>query len=354
MARATVVYLNGGATEPYGFALGRYERQEELCQQRRVYTSADGERAIWWAHGAWYVGAPSSVGKRSGFLTAEENTDVPEDIGVVWKAASAEGGWTEAPAVRCFTEEEHTTLLLAALEGAAEAVYMRGSMPTDVNSFCLGTYTRRPEPLTNDRYVYEHASKAGVLLLWWLTGSWYIGTTDDVGTRRCLLTVEDNAALPEAIAAEWHVASSAGFAPAPDLTCSLTPPAEGEEAPQAASSWWTPQPRLETALKEFTVAVVQHTMAHDGYSHMAARAASVEGLRKAFDAFDIDGSGSISAAELVAILTRQTAVGSEPLAEEDASALISVFDANGDGELDFDEFVKAMTGERTSSPAAPS
>ena len=66
-------------------------------------------------------------------------------------------------------------------------------------------------------------------------------------------------------------------------------------------------------------------------------------MRKAFDTFDADKNGSISADELIAILTRQTGTGAA-LTLEDAQELVGYFDANGDGELDFEEFVAAMTG----------
>ena len=54
--------------------------------------------------------------------------------------------------------------------------------------------------------------------------------------------------------------------------------------------------------------------------------------KKAFEVFDRDSSGAISAAELVKILTRDTPAG-KPLTEEDAREIIDDFDKRGVGEL---------------------
>lgn len=62
---------------------------------------------------------------------------------------------------------------------------------------------------------------------------------------------------------------------------------------------------------------------------------SSEELRVMFGTFDADGSGKISASELLAILTR--AGGGKAMALADAEELIKAVDVNGDGELDLDE-----------------
>ena len=54
--------------------------------------------------------------------------------------------------------------------------------------------------------------------------------------------------------------------------------------------------------------------------------------KKAFQIFDVDKSGSISAEELVKILTRDTPAG-KPLSLDDAKEIISDFDRRGTGEL---------------------
>ena len=65
------------------------------------------------------------------------------------------------------------------------------------------------------------------------------------------------------------------------------------------------------------------------------------GMRDAFRKFDDDGSGTIDAGELVAILTRETGSGTA-MSLEEAKALIAEFDTNGDGRLDIEEYMNAM------------
>lgn len=64
-------------------------------------------------------------------------------------------------------------------------------------------------------------------------------------------------------------------------------------------------------------------------------------MRDAFRKFDDDGSGTIDAGELVAILTRETGSGTA-MSLEEAKALIAEFDTNGDGRLDIEEYMNAM------------
>ena len=60
----------------------------------------------------------------------------------------------------------------------------------------------------------------------------------------------------------------------------------------------------------------------------------------AFKLFDKDGSGSLDASEFKAILTKP---GETALSDEDAQAIINDFDTNGDGVLQFKEFVAAWS-----------
>ena len=62
-------------------------------------------------------------------------------------------------------------------------------------------------------------------------------------------------------------------------------------------------------------------------------------LRMAFDVFDVDGSGSLSAEEVVSILTRP---GTKSMSEKEATDFITSFDENEDGGMDIEEFVVAM------------
>jgi hypothetical protein len=61
-----------------------------------------------------------------------------------------------------------------------------------------------------------------------------------------------------------------------------------------------------------------------------------ERIQRAFELFDTDGNGSLSIAELKAVLTRPG--GGHALTDKDVAAIIAEFDANGDGELQIDEF----------------
>ena len=62
-----------------------------------------------------------------------------------------------------------------------------------------------------------------------------------------------------------------------------------------------------------------------------------ERLANAFNTFDTDGSGTLSKDEIKAILTRP-GTGST-MSDEDAEAFIGMFDSNGDGVLNLQEFL---------------
>ena len=68
-------------------------------------------------------------------------------------------------------------------------------------------------------------------------------------------------------------------------------------------------------------------------------------IRQAFQVFDGDRSGKITCKELVDILSQpaQTSGAPEPFSEEQARELIARFDKDGDGELDYGEFVEAFS-----------
>jgi calmodulin len=63
-----------------------------------------------------------------------------------------------------------------------------------------------------------------------------------------------------------------------------------------------------------------------------------EDLIEAFKIFDKDGSGNISASELRHVMTTL----GEKLTEEEADEMIREADTNGDGYIDYVEFVKIM------------
>jgi len=61
--------------------------------------------------------------------------------------------------------------------------------------------------------------------------------------------------------------------------------------------------------------------------------------KKAFKEFDIDGDGTITGKELGNYIGKL----GEKFSEEEINALIKIFDSNGDGELDYEEFLQMMT-----------
>ncbi|XP_075246684.1 calmodulin-like [Convolutriloba macropyga] len=64
-------------------------------------------------------------------------------------------------------------------------------------------------------------------------------------------------------------------------------------------------------------------------------------LREAFNLFDTDGSGSISTLELGEVL----ATLGEPATEEELATIIAEVDKDGNGEIDFPEFLQMMAGK---------
>ncbi|KAJ9136955.1 EF-hand [Coniochaeta hoffmannii] len=66
---------------------------------------------------------------------------------------------------------------------------------------------------------------------------------------------------------------------------------------------------------------------------------SEEELKNAFKVFDKDGSGTISAIELRAVLQHL----GENLTDDDLDEMLKMADKNGDGNIDYEEFVHIMT-----------
>ena len=73
-------------------------------------------------------------------------------------------------------------------------------------------------------------------------------------------------------------------------------------------------------------------------------------IEDAFKTFDKDGSGSLSVAELQAVLTRPG--GGAPLTLEEVAELIAEFDQNDDGELQYEEFAEMWAGSQGVAPPA--
>ncbi|KAK6152230.1 hypothetical protein DH2020_014865 [Rehmannia glutinosa] len=68
-------------------------------------------------------------------------------------------------------------------------------------------------------------------------------------------------------------------------------------------------------------------------------------LREAFELYDQDQNGKISAAELHKILTRL----GEHCSEQDCAGMIKTVDSDGDGYVSFEEFRKMMTNSNSNS-----
>jgi len=62
-------------------------------------------------------------------------------------------------------------------------------------------------------------------------------------------------------------------------------------------------------------------------------------VEQAFKTLDKDGSGKISASELRELVTTH----GNPMTEEEADKLIAMADTNGDGEIDYNEFILLAT-----------
>ena len=81
---------------------------------------------------------------------------------------------------------------------------------------------------------------------------------------------------------------------------------------------------------------------------LKVKGANEEQVRKAFQVFDRDGNGTLSADELRSLLTWQPRHGTGlPLTHEEAKVLIDQFDKNGDGLMQLEEFITAF---RTVAP----
>ncbi|MCP9957195.1 EF-hand domain-containing protein [Streptomyces sudanensis] len=69
--------------------------------------------------------------------------------------------------------------------------------------------------------------------------------------------------------------------------------------------------------------------------------ADIEAARRAFDRYDVDGDGFITAAEYKSVMAQ---LGDFHVTETVAQAVINAQDGNADGKLSWDEFRARLTG----------
>ncbi|MCX5204078.1 EF-hand domain-containing protein [Streptomyces sp. NBC_00237] len=67
----------------------------------------------------------------------------------------------------------------------------------------------------------------------------------------------------------------------------------------------------------------------------------IESARNAFDKFDKNGDGTITAAEYKSVMAE---LGDFTVTETVAQAIINAHDGNADGRLNFDEFLASRQG----------
>jgi Sodium/hydrogen exchanger family/EF-hand domain pair/TrkA-N domain len=88
-----------------------------------------------------------------------------------------------------------------------------------------------------------------------------------------------------------------------------------------------------------------NTLTADRFDDYDVNLSSAETIREAFEAFDEDGSGTISAQELRKVLTKP-GMANSLLTLSEVETILQRFDEDGDGELRFDEFAALWTAKR--------
>ena len=212
-AGAVVVHLVGHASHQYD-SLGDYARQPELVNGRPVHIWLAGARVLWWAKGNWYIGKPEDLGAARGMLTARDGSPVPEGVTAAWRIWDywdGQGGWLDAPQVRCISDKT----MAAELQAGAVTVHLVGNTPQ--RQLSLGDFLRQPE-LVNGRPAYTWL--AGARVLWWTKGDWYVGKPEDLGAARGMLTARDGSPVPEGIIAAWRISDRrGGWLEVPRMRC---------------------------------------------------------------------------------------------------------------------------------------
>ncbi|XP_010528534.1 PREDICTED: calcium-binding protein CML24-like [Tarenaya hassleriana] len=94
---------------------------------------------------------------------------------------------------------------------------------------------------------------------------------------------------------------------------------------------------LDEFVAHFQIDVQNHGENVDGDNN-GSNNNDVKDLKDAFDMYDLDGNGQISARELHAVMKRL----GEKCSVRDCAKMISKVDANGDGYVNFEEFKRMM------------
>lgn len=101
--------------------------------------------------------------------------------------------------------------------------------------------------------------------------------------------------------------------------------------------------KLATIQKDLSASCEDSNLT-DGYSHECNGSLnqSQEEMREIFSIFDKDGNGSISSIELRHVMSNL----GERLTDEEVDEMIREADVDGDGEINFEEFVKMVSKQR--------
>ena len=115
--------------------------------------------------------------------------------------------------------------------------------------------------------------------------------------------------------------------------------------PKAARASYTP-PRMA----QFDVIKLEKELRRSAYAHCDAATSERRSLKKAFDFFDTDNSGTVDFAEFTRALERfglhmrDTRQGVGGLRPDEAQALFDKYDTDGSGHLSYNEFADALLG----------
>jgi len=236
---ASTVHIIGSTPKnTNAHCLGAYAKQSQMHAGRHVYQNGtDANLSLWWCTsgvdddngdekpGSWWVGPTAVIGTRQGFFRATENTDIPEEVSVVWQVFM-EGAMHDAPSVKVLTPQQHLAALQASLAGASRTLKLSGRSPEGLDAYSAFGFSRLVQAvsaasgaaeLVNDRFTYR--SEDATVALWFASaqGTWLIGSAADVGSRSGFLVCEDGALLPEMIAATWNMYDSGSWVEAPGL-----------------------------------------------------------------------------------------------------------------------------------------